>query len=238
MCLAEAKTKRITAKSSLTRHKTAIENFDINNGSRYDIVERRKRLIELWNLFDVVQSRIKVLENQDPSIENKDELRAQHEQHRANFKSTYFSLISRCEALLEHFDQRNLRISSSTSNDTQNTSTSTNKESHVRLPKIELPVFSGSYEDWYSYQDTYEKLIHANQRLSEIEKFHYLRSSLKDKAAEIIKSIETTTDNYKDAWSAVKERFDNKRWILQKHIKAIFEITPLTKENHVQLREL
>jgi len=87
MSLAEAKTKRT-------------------------IVERRKRLIELWNLFDVVQSRIEVLENQDSSNKNKDELCAQHEQHRANFESIYFSWISRCESLLEHFDQRNLRISS------------------------------------------------------------------------------------------------------------------------------
>ena len=81
-------------------------------------------------------------------------------------------------------------------------------------------------------------MIHANQNLSEIEKFHYLRSFLKDKVTEIIKSIEITTDNYKDAWCAVKERFNNKRWILQKHIRAIFEIISLIKENHIQLREL
>jgi len=45
-------------------------------------------------------------------------------------------------------------------------------------------------------------------KLTDIEKFYYLRSSLKDKAAEIVKSIETTTDNYNDAWAAIKERFE------------------------------
>jgi len=112
------------------------------------------------------------------------------------------------------------------------------RESHVKLPKIQLPVFLGAYDDWYSYQDTFEKLIHQNNNFSEIEKFHYLRSSLKGKAAEIIKSIETTTDNYNEAWIAVKEHFDNKRWIIQKHIKAIFDAPILTKENHTNLREL
>lgn len=106
------------------------------------------------------------------------------------------------------------------------------------MPKIELPVFSGSYDDWYFYQDTFEKLIHINNSLSEIEKFHYLRSSLKGKAAEIIKSIETTTDNYNEAWAAIKERFDNKRWIIQKHIKAISDAPALSKENYINLREL
>jgi len=65
-----------------------------------------------------------------------------------------------------------------------------------------------------------------------------LRSSLKDKAAEIIKSIEITTDNYQEAWASIKERFDNKRWIIQKHVRAIFESPALLKENHIALREL
>lgn len=99
-------------------------------------------------------------------------------------------------------------------------------------------MFTGSYDDWYSYQDTFEKLIHDNAQLTDIEKFHYLRSSLQDNAAQIIKSIETTSDNYMEAWSAVKEHFDNKRWIIQKHIRAIFDTPTLNKENHVNLREL
>lgn len=74
--------------------------------------------------------------------------------------------------------------------------------------------------------------------MSDIEKFYYLQSLLKEKAAEIIKSIETTTANYHEAWSSVKERFDNKRWIIQKHIRAIFDTPAVTKENHMALREL
>ncbi|XP_018367012.1 PREDICTED: uncharacterized protein LOC108763673 [Trachymyrmex cornetzi] len=238
MSLLEAKTKRTTAKASLTRHKTAIENFEVTNGSRHDITERKKRLTELWNLFDIVQSRIELLEFQDPSLTNKDELLAQQQQHRSQFENIYFSIISRCDSLIEYFDQRNPVLSSQRQNDELQARAPTNRESRIKLPKIELPVFTGDFEDWYTYQDTFEKLIHANNSLTEIEKFHYLRSSLKDKASEIIKSIETTTDNYKDAWDAVKERFDNKRWIIQRHIRAIFEAPSLLKENHSQLREL
>lgn len=105
-----------------------------------------------------------------------------------------------------------------------------------QIAKIKLLVFSGAYDDWYSLQDTFKKLIHNNNDLTDIERFHYLWSSLQDKAAEIIKSNETTTANYNEAWAAVKERFDNKRWIIQIHIRAIFEAPSLTKENH--LREL
>jgi len=113
-----------------------------------------------------------------------------------------------------------------------------NPESHIRLPKIQLPSFSGSYEDWYTFHDSFKNLIHANENLSAIQKFHYLRSSLKDNAAEVIKSFDITTDNYLKAWQLLNERFDNKRRIVQTHIKAMFEITPIHKENCATLRSL
>ncbi|XP_077266386.1 uncharacterized protein LOC143899738 [Temnothorax americanus] len=109
---------------------------------------------------------------------------------------------------------------------------------HINGPSSRIHGTTGSFEDWYSFKDTFEKLIHQNGDVSVIEKFHYLRSSLKDKAAEIIQSLDTTTDNYDDAWAAVKNRYDNKRWTIQRHIKAIFDAPAINKENHLALREL
>lgn len=143
--------------------------------------------------------------------------------------------LTRYESILEYFEQHEIRASSTAENDTRTMSA---RESRIKLPKIELLILTGSCEEWYSYHDTFEKLIHENDNLTKIEKFHYLRSALKDKAAEVIKSIETTTDNYNEAWASVKERFDNKHWIIQKYVRAIFDTPALTKENHVNLREL
>ena len=84
----------------------------------------------------------------------------------------------------------------------------------------------------------FEQLIQLNEGLAEIEKFHYLRSSLKDTVSDIIKSIETTAANYHEAWAAVIERFDNQRWIVQKHVRALFEVPAVRKENHSMTREL
>jgi len=44
--------------------------------------------------------------------------------------------------------------------------------------------------------------------------------------------------NYDEAWQMLTVRYDNKRLIIQKHIKAIFELPAITKENHVALRSL
>jgi len=165
--LPEAKIKRTIIKSSLTRHKNVLENFDATQGLRHDITERKKKLIDLWDQFDSIQSRIEVVENEKPSISNKNELLAQQDEHRTNFKTTYFNLVSRCESLLEYFNQHNAQTSAVHENIVR---VSTLRESRVRLPKIELPVFLGAYDDWYSYQDVFEKLIHDNERHCKINR--------------------------------------------------------------------
>lgn len=68
--------------------------------------------------------------------------------------------------------------------------------SQVHLPKIAIPKFSGNYEDWYPFYNTFDSMIHANARLTNIQRFHYLISSLEGDAAHVIKSLEITPDNY------------------------------------------
>ncbi|XP_029162785.1 uncharacterized protein LOC114934279 [Nylanderia fulva] len=235
LTLSEAKNKRAHIRASATRLKTFIEGYDPNQGLRHDITERKVKLSDLWDQFEAVQSHIETIEKEDPANTDKDALLARQIQQRDSFENPYFHLVSRYDTVLEHFDRR--EATASISNELNNVGNIA-RQSRVKLPKIELPVFSGSYEDWYSYQDTFEKLIHTNDILDDIEKFHYLRSSLRSTAAEVISSIEITTDNYQEAWATIKDRFDNKRWIINKHIKGMFEAPSLIKENHVALREL
>ncbi|XP_018378092.1 PREDICTED: uncharacterized protein LOC108770856 [Trachymyrmex cornetzi] len=234
LSLSDAKNKRAHIRAAATRLKTFIDNFDAIEGSRHDLTERKQRLSDLWGQFDATQSHIEILENADPSIVDKKVLQEQQMQQRDSFEGPYFQLMARYSALIEQKDNGASQPNSSL----DNRHATGSREMRVKLPKIDLPVFAGAYEDWYSYRDTFEKLIHLNGDLSEIEKFHYLRASLKDAAADIIKSIEITTANYEEAWTAVKERFDNQRWLVQKHIRALFELQAMRKENHGMIREL
>ncbi|XP_050525290.1 uncharacterized protein LOC126896497 [Daktulosphaira vitifoliae] len=72
--------------------------------------------------------------------------------------------------------------------------------SHVKLAPISIPVFTGEYSEWKLFYDLFSKLIHVNANLSDIQKFCYLRSSLSGETANIIKSLETTANNYEIAW--------------------------------------
>jgi len=193
--LTEAKNKRRQIKTAATRIRNYVDNFNVEQGSRYDITERKQKLSDLWNQFDDIQSKIESLENADLTIADKETFAEQQQNQRANFETAYFALITKCELILDQFSIPRTQIT----DNLQGTPISNNsRDSRIRLPKIDLPHFSRVYEDWYTYQDTFEKLIHNNNSLTDIEKFHYLRSSLKERAAEVIKSLEITTDNYQE----------------------------------------
>ncbi|XP_011162883.1 uncharacterized protein LOC105197970 [Solenopsis invicta] len=110
--------------------------------------------------------------------------------------------------------------------------------SQVHLPKIAIPKFSGKYEDWYPFHNTFESIIYSNTKLTDIQRFHYLISSLESDAAHVIKSLKTTSDNYHQALDLLKQRYNDKRVIAQEHIKALYELPTVPKGNRNVLRKL
>ncbi|XP_050538227.1 uncharacterized protein LOC126903783 [Daktulosphaira vitifoliae] len=109
--------------------------------------------------------------------------------------------------------------------------------SHVKLAPISIPVFTIEYSEWKPFYDLFSKLKHVNADLSDIHKFCYLRLSLSGEAANIIKSLETTANNYEITWIMLKERYNNNKLIIQIHVKAIFELGMVHQESAVKIRE-
>ncbi|KYQ53622.1 hypothetical protein ALC60_01863 [Trachymyrmex zeteki] len=191
---AEAKTRRRFIKASATRLRTYIESPQSEHAPKFELVEHS--------------------ESDDSNVTSA------HAVERARFEEAYFQLTALYDLRISRFEQAQV-IPQSVSSSNQVTRQN-NTESQIKLPRIQLPIFSGAYEDWCTFHDSFDKLIHANASLSATQKFHYLRSSLKDKAAEIIKSFDITAENYLEAWKLLNERFDNKKRIVQTHVKAMF----------------
>ncbi|XP_033229727.1 uncharacterized protein LOC117181275 [Belonocnema kinseyi] len=97
------------------------------------------------------------------------------------------------------------------------------------LPCVNLPTFSGSYEAWLGFHDLFKSLVDNDDEIPDIEKLYHLKGSLKGEAAEIIASIELSSENYKVALDLLKERYDNRKIIRQTHVKALLNLTHLSK---------
>ncbi|XP_075217790.1 uncharacterized protein LOC142322596 [Lycorma delicatula] len=70
-------------------------------------------------------------------------------------------------------------------------------------------------------------MINNSTKLTNIQKFYYLRSCLTDEALRTIKEIKVSACNYDSAWSSLKQRFDNKRLIIKAHVQGILKIKRL-----------
>lgn len=110
------------------------------------------------------------------------------------------------------------------------------KESHSKqegnqirnphLPRISLPSFGGELLKWSSYRDTFKALIHEDRCLSNIEKFNYLKSSLRSEAASLISKLPVTSEAYPQAWSIICKTYDNSRVLASHYIKRVLDYIP------------
>ncbi|XP_063837233.1 uncharacterized protein LOC135086442 isoform X2 [Ostrinia nubilalis] len=155
---------------------------------------------------------------------------------RAQFEERYYSLLARARKALAVCSAERAR--SEAGSDAGSKSGASFKNNFVRLPKIDLPHFNGSYEYWLEFRDTFCSLIHNSDCIDDINKFHYLRASLEGQASEIIKNIDFKGDNYAMAWDLLCERYNNSRLLVNNHVQALFDVETLTKESSLLLRQL
>ena len=59
----------------------------------------------------------------------------------------------------------------------------------IQLEAIKLPRFAGSIVEWQHYYHIFLELIHVKADLTDIQKLHYLHSSLHGEALNVIKSL-------------------------------------------------
>ncbi|KAJ8944541.1 hypothetical protein NQ318_009704 [Aromia moschata] len=214
--------KRAVAKGNLTRFKNFLDNLDANNPDLLELEVRLKKLDLCWQAFCDIQLEIDILDD-NPN---------DHEQERQTFENDYFKYEAMARRLL------NPQVGSIVGEPGANSNSLVNEKFNIKLPTINLPVFDGSYENWLYFKDTFNSIVHANKAISDVQKFHYLRSCLKGEATDLIKSLEVSSANYNAAWQLINDRYENKNLLVNNHVKALFNLPAVSKESHVFLRSL
>ncbi|XP_011883660.1 PREDICTED: uncharacterized protein LOC105570820 [Vollenhovia emeryi] len=222
------KARRTVIKGSCTRIKTYVDAVsNVTPSVIAQLEERKAKLDDYWVAYHEVQSQLEAL---DPN-ETKD---------RVGFEDSFYALSARIREILRPASTPRAPTSppSATTNPPPASQTSNGSESRssIRLPKLNLPSFSGKYDEWFPFYDSFNSIIHSNLSISKVQKLQYLKTSLTGEASNIISSLEISDINYEVAWNLLKERYDNKRIVVHTHIKAIMELPAMTKENSTGLR--
>lgn len=218
--LKDLKRKRSSYKGRFTTFGTYVSSLNVSEITSCQVMELQLRINKLETLFDEfsdIQLQIECL-SEDPENDILE---------RNCVESQYYGLLAQGKTIVDTFIK---------SEKDSNKSSHSSRHQLVKLPTIKLPRFSGSYDNWLEFRDTFFSLIHDNDDIDEINKFHYLRSSLEGSAAVIIQSIEFSANNYTTAWELLCDRFDNKRLLINNHVSALFNLEPITKESSTSIK--
>ncbi|GAB1868101.1 hypothetical protein CAJAP_09180 [Camponotus japonicus] len=148
--LKRAQIRRGAIKRSLTRAAAFIESDDINTANLTQIRQRKEKIDATWKEFDDVQTTIDLISEEDEA-----------DNERRTFEDKYFDIISRFEEIITtRASGENNAPRDRERADNNQPREASNTNSYLRLPKIELPTFSGCYEEWYPFYDTFVSLIH------------------------------------------------------------------------------
>ena len=114
------------------------------------------------------------------------------------FCAKVYRILARIDWSLE--DAKNsVHLGTSPSFSQINNNVKSNEGVKVKLPKLELKSFSGNYEEWQSFWDTFESAVKRNTDISRIQKFTCLKSCVTGVAESAITGLPLTEDNYETA---------------------------------------
>lgn len=94
----------------------------------------------------------------------------------------------------------------------------------VRLPKIDLPSFSGEcLSEWPVFYETFKALVHDNPDLDSVNKLHYLLGKLSSKALSVCSGIPPIASNYATIWQSLIDRYEDKFALGNSYMRQILE---------------
>lgn len=85
------------------------------------------------------------------------------------------------------------------------------------LPEIALPSFDGSYGEWRSFRDMFSSMVLDNPDISYVERMHYLRSTLRGDALQLISNLKISEDSFTTAWEILITQYENTRLLATAH---------------------
>ncbi|XP_046753182.1 uncharacterized protein LOC124416294 [Diprion similis] len=95
------------------------------------------------------------------------------------------------------------------------------------LPAIDLPRFSGKFEDWIEFKYKFQSLVLSRGELSDALKMQYLLSCLPNEAASLVRYLPVSADQYEHAWKILSVNYQKNQVIVKKHLDELFSIKPM-----------
>lgn len=218
--------RRATQRNTIQR----AEKFSLSDAmasvTMIELEERARLLNAAYERFQ--EEHMSVVEAVEPG-----DMAVQHtfaNETEAMYEQTLFRLMNRLHELNDE------RASAAPVAEERELSPGRAGAAEVRLERIKPMKFTGDYSTWCEWKSMYESLVHNNESLSEIQKFHYLKQSIEGSAANVISGWHTIAENYLPAYESLVKVFDNNYRIIMAHLDELMAVPRQECESHDGLR--
>lgn len=243
----QLRARRGKVKASLTRMATFAGATTPTDSNFLDIKVRFEKIDECWSEFDTIQM---MLRSKDPG----EEQNAEYDDADTDFEDKFFHTKAKLFQLMEQAASLSTAASSSspltqpgTSSDLMSSafeklvSQQTKflekfvlpppPSADIKLPRLNIPKFSGDYQEWFAFFDLFNSTVHHNKSLSKSQKLQYLKSLLEGEAAVLLNHLAITDQNYDEAYEKLSSRYNKKKHIMSSFIKSFLDIVAVPKSN-------
>ena len=195
----------------MTRIKKYIDSLP-DTVDMHDVSVRLQLLEKLWEEYNAVQDRLE--------YDGGDDETQQHELAREAITETYCELRARIDRIILE-DRRARDVSSAESQKLRGTHENGScLAPKIKLLTIEIPKFGGQITEFKHFYDTFNSSIINNWALDDVQKFHYLLSSVTNEAHQRIQNLPVTQQNFHVAGNLLCDRCNNERLITAAHVKS------------------
>ena len=184
-------------------------------------------------LIEDFEKRLKILDDVQNDVEasltNLEELETDIEAA-ADFREEKTTILMKAKHVLKDFERQ-------TSIQQSHRNTPSDSRSDTKLPKLELPSFSGKYTDWQPFWDKFRAIVDSST-IPTTNKFTYLQSLVTGEAASAIVGLALTEINYENAKDILQKRFGRPERIIFGHIQDLLQGNSLARENSASVKNL
>ena len=147
--------------------------------------------------------------------------------------------LSRCRLGPPDVTVRSRNSSRCSSPERHDSPSAPSSRNHLRLPKLNMETYDGNPLSYRSFMDSFESSVDSDTRLSDIDKFLYLRGLLRGKALSTIAGLKLTSENYGEAKELLRARFGDEKILKATFFGEILNLKPVTDASNVdRLRKL
>lgn len=226
-------TKLIRQRGSIKSQVTRIQTF-VDSHPQLSPAEARVRLKKLEDHFNEFNEVQEFLEEATPED-------AGHEPERQEFEDKYYALAAKLQERIDAVAAAAAALHPAMINPGQMGGVDNNQQmvfqerrNRTKLPDIKLPEFSGDFTKWLFFKNSFETTVHQDEDLTNMQKHQYLVGVLRGEARSAIEGFTISNENYEEAWTLLKDTYDNEVMIVETHMEELLNFPAITKDEKAE----